>query len=247
MATIHLAQMLYIWPYIAFFSWPALLPTLLPVLLSLLPQTLRQRLSSTWRPSRTHLQRLPRLSSAAVFTILALFVVHFNTIVHPFTLADNRHYTFYVFRILRRHPAIKYLAAPVYVFLGWTCIMAMGNPPTVGSRAAAAPGAMEEDQDRMTGPQGTRISAVVLWLAVCTLCLATAPLVEPRYFILPWIVWRLHVPPPSALHRYRWYVLGLEVVWFMAIHHVIRDIFLNHGFEWVGIEGEKGKIQRFMW
>ncbi|KAG7132138.1 hypothetical protein HYQ46_009562 [Verticillium longisporum] len=76
----------------------------------------------------------------------------------------------------------------------------------------------------------------------------TAPLVEPRYFILPWVFWRLLVPAWRAhehtvagekpVHR----VLGLdwffawgrrvdlrvvvETLWFVAINVVTMAIFL---------------------
>ena len=56
---------------------------------------------------------MPRLLPLVIFICGGLVAVHFNTIVHPYTLADNRHYVFYVFKILRRYPALKYLAVPV--------------------------------------------------------------------------------------------------------------------------------------
>ncbi|KAJ6136818.1 CAZyme family GT59 [Penicillium chrysogenum] len=105
-AGIHLAQMLYIWPW-----------------------------------------KYPKLKAALVVIPLMLAVVHFNTIVHPFTLADNRHYVFYVFRILLLHPAVKYAAVPVYFLCGWVVISAFGfttiqRPPKalrVQQSASAAP------------------------------------------------------------------------------------------------------------
>jgi alpha-1,2-glucosyltransferase len=43
--------------------------------------------------------------------------VLFLSIEHPFLLADNRHYTFYVWRkIYRRHWTAPYLSTPLYVF-----------------------------------------------------------------------------------------------------------------------------------
>lgn len=123
--------------------------------------------------------------------------VHFNTIVHPFTLADNRHYVFYVFRILLRNPSVKYLAAPIYVLCGWACIRALGASPDLTSLGADAQiGGKPRSPPREAGTKtpGCDVSFVLVWLATCTLSLVTAPLVEPRYFILPWLMWRLHVP-----------------------------------------------------
>jgi hypothetical protein len=58
-----------------------------------------------------------------------LLATHFNTIIHPFTLADNLHYVFYVFRILLLHPAFKYAAIPVYITFAWLVINALRDVP----------------------------------------------------------------------------------------------------------------------
>jgi len=110
---------------------------------------------------------------------------------------------------------------------------------------------------------GNRVSFVLIWLFSSALGLITAPLVEPRYFLLPWIIWRLHVTPtevslPKAkdtpvgqgslidqvvgflTHNALW----LETIWSLFINMVTMYIFLNWGFEW---KQEPGAVQRFMW
>ena len=264
--------MLYIWPYIAFFCWPVLLPNLLPIILALLSHFTAISLPLPVRPAYKHLDRLPRWTLLVPCVGGALLIIHFNTIIHPFTLADNRHYTFYVFRILRLYPWIRYLAAPLYMLLAWACIAALGVPP--------APENALSGGRHTVGERGRRVSTVVLWLAVCTLCLATAPLVEPRYFILPWITWRLNVPlpspaltlgemltlkslpaaaaraPPRRLTSFtdglaginvRWAVLSLEMAWMFFVNVAVGYMFLYRGFRWHGIQGEEQNIQRFMW
>ena len=272
--------MLYIWPYIAFFSWPILLPTLLPAVLALLPRSVVERLPPSLRPSSTHRERLPRLFVFIPLTCVCIIIIRFNTLIHPFTLADNRHYTFYVFRLLRRHPLLKYGAAPLYAFLGWACISALGAVPEPQRAKNARPGTKGDAANIASRADGARVSDVLLWLIVCTLCLATAPLVEPRYFILPWIVWRLHVAVPAksltlgelltlrssqpatsgpmnargsqmgtllANLNVRLFVSVMEAIWIISVNVTIGYMFLKKGFEWVGIEGEEGNIQRFMW
>ena len=162
-ATLHIAQMLYIWPFILFFSWPVIL---LPQLSTLLTNTLSlQQLRN----------RLPRPAITISILLLMGAIVHYNTIVHPFTLADNRHYTFYVFRILTRYsPLVKYGAVPVYFVCAWLVLNAIGGS------------GQKED--------AVRVSFVLVWLISTILSLVTAPLVEPRYFIVPWLIWRLHLP-----------------------------------------------------
>ena len=100
-ATVHLPQMLYIWPAIVFFSWPALLP-----------------LFSDLTIFR---QRLPRVTSTVIAIAIMSAVVNLNTVIHPFTLADNRHYTFYVFAILR-----KQLADQVHRRSSLLCLRLLG-------------------------------------------------------------------------------------------------------------------------
>lgn len=40
-------------------------------------------------------------------------------IAHPFLLADNRHYAFYLWRrVINPHPAARYALAPAYLLAG---------------------------------------------------------------------------------------------------------------------------------
>ena len=126
----------------------------------------------------------PAVVIASIITMLA--VVHFNTIIHPFTLADNRHYVFYVFAILRRHWVVKYAVTPIYFLCAWLVLAALGGAP-------------ENEPTKKTfrilhSVDTVSVSDALVWLVATTLSLVTAPLVEPRYFITPWLLWRLAVP-----------------------------------------------------
>jgi alpha-1,2-glucosyltransferase len=172
--------MLYIWPCIVFFSWPALLPSI----------------------ARLSRKTLPRVPVALAAMGLMLLAVHLNTVIHPFTLADNRHYVFYVFRILLRHAVIKYAAIPVYFTCAWLVIDAMGGMPTgneskVRQKTKRDKGHDQTPPTRPMPEDSTRVSFVLVWLFATTLSLVTAPLVEPRYFIIPWLVWRMNIPVES--------------------------------------------------
>ncbi|MCJ1479367.1 glucosyltransferase [Lambiella insularis] len=208
-ASIHLSQMLYIWPYITFFSLPLSYPY---VLNAVFPQHMLPRFLRTG--STSHL--LPRRRVTFPILVGMLVIVHYNTIVHPFTLADNRHYTFYVFRLLLRHPSVKYLAVPVYYVCAWAAIVALGGypcdnkkemPSDSGERVGSylkLIGISEEDLSTLPAASvplpaaSTRVSFVVVWLLATSLSVVTAPLVEPRYFIIPWLIWRLQVP--TSMH-----------------------------------------------
>ncbi|KAI9714427.1 MAG: glucosyltransferase [Bogoriella megaspora] len=251
-ATIHLPQMLYIWPYITFFSFPLLWPDVVRLLWTVLPRSVRRyipRIPTFASSSTKPLNWKPLLLGVTTFSALASAIVHLNTIVHPFTLADNRHYVFYVFRILRR-PLVKYLATPVYAICAWLCIHALEGP---------------------SKRPGSETSFVIVWTVSCALTLCSAPLVEPRYFILPWIMWRLHVrhmlspsdpsiskkdasprkdkqEHVSSIAKGFWlgydHRLWLETLWFLVVNLVTGYMFLHHGFAW---SQEPGKVQRFMW
>ena len=273
-ATLHLTQMLYIWPYITFFSWPLIYPHLiaLPFLLAVqLPNiaTLDSMLAFRAR------KKTPRFWQLMVSTAVACTIVYFNTIVHPFTLADNRHYTFYVFRLLTRPWWVKYAVTPIYVLCGWACIQALGarasdvdekhdnNSPSKG--VGTLPGGPNSSQTSSpksltlpSGSSGATTSFVLIWLATSTLQLATAPLVEPRYFILPWIFWRIHVPlhqnEPSQESEARQTLrarltgvdrrLWIETAWSLLVNAGTGYVFLYRGFAW---QQEPGLVQRFMW
>ena len=267
--------MLYIWPYITFFSLPLLYPYILNTICPQYLIPLPLRAGSTW-----HL--LPRISITIPILTAMLASVHYNTLVHPFTLADNRHYTFYVFRLLFRHPVIKYMVVPVYYICAWAAIVAIAgfpvderhktNPRGQDTGPVLAPAMNNDGIRRILPPRslplapGNRVSFILVWLITTALSVITAPLVEPRYFIVPWLMWRLHVPvsrhgetgqtrihdkPRSLLgivndvacvgydHR-----LWLETVWFLIVNCVVGYIFLNWGFEW---KQDPGLVQRFMW
>lgn len=53
----------------------------------------------------------------------AAYMVHGYTLLHPYLLADNRHYTFYIWRkIFTRHWLVRYLYVPGYVS-GWALLV----------------------------------------------------------------------------------------------------------------------------
>jgi alpha-1,2-glucosyltransferase len=238
--------MLYIWPCIVFFSWPVLLPSI----------------------ARLSRKALPRIPVALAVMGLMLLAVHLNTVIHPFTLADNRHYVFYVFRILLRHAVIKYAAVPVYFTCAWLVIDAMGRMPTrneskVRQKTKGDKGHDQTSPTRSAPEDSTRVSFVLVWLSATTLSLVTAPLVEPRYFIIPWLVWRMNIPVESpgedshgesdAKHKgvvsqtFSWVIsnrLWVEMAWYTLINFVTCYVFLYKGFEW---PQEPGNVQRFMW
>lgn len=287
-ATIHLPQLLYMWAMFAFFSLPLLVPSALSLLM-------RLTFALTKTPTQKSLINLAMVG-ASLFGILG--VIHFNSLIHPFTLSDNRHYMFYVFRYtILLHPLIKYALAPIYLLAFYLCYTTLISAPTtlqpmLSPRDAyfrklaiknSAPQKLTEEQiqqymyimshaspgnfpdapkasfEPAADVYATKTSFFLIWIVATSLSLITAPLVEPRYFIIPWVLWRLHVPPPPATkpssQRGVWGKIqrgisagGLplwgETAWFLAINAVTCWVFLYRGFEWAQ---EPGVVQRFMW
>ncbi|KAK4213944.1 DIE2/ALG10 family-domain-containing protein [Rhypophila decipiens] len=241
-ATIHLAQMLYIWPFFAFFSAPLFLPTIVGFLLSpfktlytLVCGKHHRAASGPTQSSRRSNKSSPALKVTTLVSVrkvyhplylvatilLSLAVVKFNTIIHPFTLADNRHYMFYVFRYtIRRSLKVRYLLVGAYTLSRW---LVWGRLAGYNNDRASSPpintyilvegsskgrtsddtlvkeeennktlGTLDDENSYSTTPPLT--STVLFWLLTTSLSLITAPLVEPRYFILPWVFYRLLVP-----------------------------------------------------
>lgn len=266
-ATIHLPQMLYIWPLFAFFSAPLLFMAALQAV---------ENYFACQTPPRTMFKftiiKTPTLSKClnilgyVSLVPLALAIVKFNTIIHPFTLADNRHYMFYVFRYsILRASWVRYTLVPVYILSGILCLKSLGGtgslpwagPSTTHSKKKKSLSTTTTEGD--SPPPFTRpptLSTTLLFLLTTTLSLMTAPLVEPRYFILPWVFWRLLLPAwPQPAGPFRFLLsrkpvgqladvrVGFETLWFAIINLATMYIFITRPFRWPSEEG----LQRFMW
>ncbi|OWP02768.1 hypothetical protein B2J93_2527 [Marssonina coronariae] len=189
------------------------------------------------------------------------------------------HYMFYVFRYtILRHPLIRYLAAPVYLICGYLVYLALSSQPENSQPITLKKNSSGHENEPTSSalglarePEGPTTSFVIILLATTALSLVTAPLVEPRYFIVPWVIWRLNVPsfPPQFNPQHRkshkdeqgavqvyirrvrfwgWegydFRLWLETGWLLLINLVTGYVFLYKGFEW---KQEPGNVQRFMW
>uniref|UniRef100_A0A7N0UFT4 Dol-P-Glc:Glc(2)Man(9)GlcNAc(2)-PP-Dol alpha-1,2-glucosyltransferase n=3 Tax=Kalanchoe fedtschenkoi TaxID=63787 RepID=A0A7N0UFT4_KALFE len=113
--------------------------------------------------------------------IFSLMAVHFFSIAHPYLLADNRHYTFYLWRkVISANWLMKYLLVPLYTF-AWFCIL-----------------------------NNLRKTQTQLWILAYFLATATvlipAPLIEFRYYTIPFYIFMLHTHQSD----YRsWILIGI--------------------------------------
>ncbi|KAH8656226.1 DIE2/ALG10 family-domain-containing protein [Tricladium varicosporioides] len=257
-ATIHLPQLLYLLPFTTFFAFPIITPSFLTFALSL-PNSLATK--SIWK-----------ILLAAIYTLGALItilgIIKFNTIIHPFTLADNRHYVFYVFRYsILKHPLMRYVLAPIYLVCGLGAYLTLCSSSIPMPKVQGAAGKKKQEAKSTTtqmsdsGDEGPTTSWLIVFLITTALSLITAPLVEPRYFIIPFVIWRLNIPPSSnsvpainqggligtlqiVVGNIGLHSMWVETAWYLLIDAVTCYIFLYKGFEW---KQEPGNVQRFMW
>lgn len=130
------------------------------------------------------------------------------------------------------------------------------NAVTNAKKAPTPPEKPVALHDHISSPTSTShlapsLSTALLWILATAMSLFSAPLVEPRYFILPWVFWRLLLPAWSAPGGQRYdFRLWVESAWFVLVNIVTMYIFVTRPFFWYtpdGVVADEGRIQRFMW
>ncbi|XP_013143871.1 PREDICTED: putative Dol-P-Glc:Glc(2)Man(9)GlcNAc(2)-PP-Dol alpha-1,2-glucosyltransferase [Papilio polytes] len=126
-----------------------------------------------------------------LFGLLIALIVHYNTLVHPYLLADNRHYTFYIWnRWFGKYSFAIYSTIPVYIFLIYSLYDNL------------------KDQNCIS---------FLIPYCVCTFAvLALQKMIEIRYFLVPYIILRLRFIRPSykiVLMEFFWYLM-MNIVTF---------------------------------
>ncbi|KRZ77234.1 Dol-P-Glc:Glc(2)Man(9)GlcNAc(2)-PP-Dol alpha-1,2-glucosyltransferase [Trichinella papuae] len=122
------------------------------------------------------------------------------TYAHPYLLADNRHLTFYIWRRwFMAHWSAKYLLMPVY-FLSLTAV-------------------------HRSLEMHSFCWKILFWL---TLALVTVPnrLLELRYFIIPYYMWRIHAKVQCTK------TLLFEFTYSMLINCACLILFFYKTFSW---------------
>lgn len=161
-ATIHLPQLLYFLVFYGVFG--------LPYVINKLQSTLKLMFR----------EKMLVVLCGVIFSL----IVHHNTLVHPYLLADNRHFTFYIWnRWYGKYDHAIYTMVPVYVFLLFSIYDNL------------------KDQNC--------VSFLLPYTVSLVLVLALQKLIEIRYFLLPYIVLRLRFARPSflvVLVEFSWYL-----------------------------------------
>ncbi|KAL2554647.1 DIE2/ALG10 family [Forsythia ovata] len=133
----------------------------------------------------------------------AFLSVQFFSIAHPYLIADNRHYPFYLWRkIIRYHWSTKYLLVPLYTY-SWFSIFS---------------GLAKSQQ---------KVWTLAYFLATAA-TLIPAPLIEFRYYTIPFFFLILH----SHINNNKsWLLMGtlyLVVNCFTMFMFLFRPFFWDH-------------------
>lgn len=155
------------------------------------------------------LTRRPFLYAALIPAFM--LTVTYSSHVHPYLVADNRHLTFYIWRrLLGRSEIVRCLLVPLYVYTGYAMLHQLAHKSTTWR--------------------------LLFCLAVLT---STVPqkLLELRYFIFPFLFFRLHIQEPSYQQIF------IEMALNITVNAAVMHLFLTRTFMW---EGDTA-LQRFMW
>jgi len=120
--------------------------------------------------------------------VLLSLIIHYNTIAHPYLLADNRHYTFYIWRrFFMRHWILKFVLVPAYILAAF-CIA--------------------------NSIQKCELMFCILFPVCVVLSLAPQALMEFRYYIIPYTLLRLQMKPSSLMNLLLEFIFlaGINVV-----------------------------------
>lgn len=151
----------------------------------------------------------------AVFLLLSCYLLYNYSYEHPYLLADNRHYVFYLWRKILGRPFSRYLMCPIYLFSVWSM------------------------NDSLRSPTSTPIDT--LYRVIYLVCVAgmTVPqkLLEFRYFVLPYLFFRIHIQRPTAR------TVILEFLYYVLVNALTLVIFTQKTFHW----SDLSEPQRIIW
>ncbi|KAI8556623.1 hypothetical protein RHMOL_Rhmol05G0268600 [Rhododendron molle] len=125
--------------------------------------------------------RLPSCFQWFIGLTVGFLSVHFFSVAHPYLLADNRHYTFYIWRkVINAHWSTKYLLVPFYVY-SWFSIFSI----------------LAKAQKKVW---------VLAYFLACAAVLIPTPLIEFRYYTIPFFFLVLN----SQTDDYKsWLLMGI--------------------------------------
>lgn len=168
--------------------------------------------------TKVFVHKIQSVPKVLLITLLVVTsgLVYFNTIAHPYLLADNRHYTFYIWRLFfspGKPVFLRYLPVPLYAY-----------------------GLYYVDT---TLTQSSIANKLAFWI-VTPLILCPQFLLEPRYFVAPYLMYRLH-----SLKYNNFKAALFEFISYQCFNFVIMWVFLYRPF--ISTMDNTGRLDRFAW
>lgn len=136
-------------------------------------------------------------------------VMKFGTFVHVYLISDNRHIMFYIWKNFLQYPVVRYSLIPLQTFSMY-CVMEY----------------VTDIADHFK----------LGYLVALIMSITPHKLLDFRYFIVPYVMQRLHMTPGS------WWQIILETLNSIIINFIMIYLFLNKPFYW-----PNGELQRFSW
>jgi alpha-1,2-glucosyltransferase len=150
---------------------------------------------------------------APIVVGISVMAIKCCTMAHPYLLADNRHFTFYLWRRwFMRYEWAALASIPIYIIAFLFAI-----PPAVNCH-------------------GFLIS--IFGILSTAAVLVPAQLLEFRYFIVPFLLWRISVVETRKR------VLLLEILFHLSVSAIALFLFYEKTFRWAH---DPADLQRFMW
>lgn len=205
---LHVVQVFYAFTFINCFTWPVWLST----------YKIRKYIKFCVG-HQSVLSIITHVVGNVLFAALIKYIIDNFTVVHPFLLADNRHYTFYIWKRILSHSKSHWLMIPIYHFASWNIVDSLLSNKSQLSLSFVT---------------------VITFIISIVLTVVPSPLFEPRYYITPLIIFRLFISPtdhPSTRNL-------VEFIYLNAINVIIMGIFFTYEFTW---DSEPGRIQRIIW
>ncbi|KAK7390572.1 hypothetical protein VNO78_25881 [Psophocarpus tetragonolobus] len=135
--------------------------------------------------------------------IVGFLSVHFFSVAHPYLIADNRHYPFYLWRkVIMAHWSMKYLLVPIYI-CSWLSII------------------------HMLGKFRSKIWVLAYFLATAAV-LIPAPLIEFRYYTISFYFLALHCNINDSQSWLFTGMLYIGVNVFTMMMFLFRPFYWNH-------------------
>lgn len=181
---LHLVQIFYNVVFINFFTWPNWFSF----------QKVQDYKEFCIRPSSKY---SPIFMGLNIFLgyIIHYIIVNF-TIVHPFLLADNRHYTFYIWKRILSKPYSQWIAVPIYHFGSWNII------------------------DTLRKQSQLSFITVMTFILGSIITIVPSPLFEPRYYITSLILFQMFTEKDRRVkYQFLWSILiNIAIMWVFFNH-----------------------------